>query len=266
MKPRLFDIHSHLNDSAFDQDQGEVIARMKERDLWTITVGTDREMSKKAAELTLKGEGLFATIGMHPTDNTKEGFDTKYYNDLAITYPKVVAIGECGLDYFRTPHEKLQEEKKRQFDLFEKQIELAVGLDLPLMIHCRDAHQDILDILESKKKEYGDRLRGDIHFFADTIETAKRYLDIDFTMSFTGVITFAPEYHEVVKYLPLSHIMSETDAPYVAPVPYRGKRCEPLYVEEVVKKIAEIRKEPIDVVQKMMVDNAFRVFCIDSKL
>jgi len=262
MRPTYFDIHSHLNDEAFDQDRDQAISRLRETNTWTITVGTDKEMSKKAAEMTLLDDGLFAAIGTHPTDNTKEDFDSVYYTDLVDQFPKVVAIGECGLDYFRTPQEKRIKEKKRQRELFEEHIELAASQNIPLMIHCRDAHQDLIEILRSKKNEYGEELRGNIHFFADTIKTARQYMDLDFTMSFTGVITFAKEYHEVLAYLPISHIMSETDAPYVTPVPFRGKRCEPIHVAEVVKKIAEVRQEPLEKIQKTLVDNAFRVFDI----
>jgi len=260
--PLLFDIHSHLNDVAFDGDRTDAIARMREKKVFTITVGTGADMSKKACDIARDNEGSFASIAQHPSDNTKEIFDRDLYLKLAKENPKVVAIGECGLDYFRLLPENEKEEKARQKKLFEDHIELAVTLNKPLMIHCRDAHKDILDILKDKKREYGDKLRGDIHFFADSVETAKQYFDLDFTVSFTGVITFARNYDEVIRYSPLSRIMSETDAPYVAPIPYRGKRCEPIYVEEVVKKIAEIRGEDLDVVQKAMVDNAFRVFNI----
>lgn len=263
--PRFFDIHSHLNDKAFDTDRSDVISRMRAHDVWTITVGTDKEMSQEACDISETSEGLFAAIGVHPIDNSQEIFDPQFYRSLAQSNKKVVAIGECGLDHFRIPQENLESEKKRQRDLFEVQIDLAAGLDLSLMIHCRDAHQDAIDILRAKKREYGEKLRGNIHFFADTIETAKKYFDLDFTVSFTGVITFASQYNEVIAYAPLSHIMSETDAPYVAPVPYRGKRCEPWQVEEVVKKIADIRGDDLEMVQKILVENAMRVFQINPK-
>lgn len=265
MPPKYFDIHSHLNDKPFNNDRAEVISRLQAEHIWTITVGTDKEMSQKACDISKTSEGLFAAIGVHPTDNAEEVFDVRFYRNLTQNNTKVVAIGECGLDYFRTPPEKFQSEKKRQRDLFEAQIDLAAELDLPLMIHCRDAHRDALDILQVKKHEYGERLRGDIHFFADSIETAKAYFDLGFTISFTGAITFASQYNEVIAYAPLSHIMSETDAPYVAPVPYRGKRCEPWHVAEVVKKIAEIRGEDVEMVQKTLVKNAMRVFQINPK-
>ncbi|MCK5096314.1 MAG: TatD family hydrolase, partial [Candidatus Pacebacteria bacterium] len=271
--PVFFDIHSHLNDASFNDDRREAILRLQDKNTWTITVGVDKKMSQKACEMTLLADGLFASVGMHPTDNMKENFSSDFYRGLAEKYPKVVAIGECGLDYFRIPLEKIESEKKRQKELFEKHIELAIGLDKPLMIHCRsslsgrdgNAYQDIIEILVSKKREYGEKLRGNIHFFADSVETAKKYFELDFTISFTGVITFTTQYNDVVAYAPLRKILSETDAPYVAPVPYRGKRCEPIYVEKVVKKIAEIRAESPEAVQNILVDNAFRVFNIKSK-
>jgi TatD DNase family protein len=260
--PKLFDIHSHLNDTPFDQDLEEALSRMREKDVWTITVGTDKKMSQKACDLSEKHDGLYASIGMHPRDNVREKFDPVFYRELGKKYSKVVAIGECGLDYFRVPAEGIEAEKKRQRALFEEHIELAVSLDKPLMIHCRDAHEDVLGMLRSKKREYGGLLRADIHFFSGGIDVAKEYLELDFTLSFTGVITFARQYDEVIAYAPLTHIMSETDAPYVAPVPYRNGRCEPFMVEEVVKKIAEIRGEDNEVVERALVDNALRVFKI----
>ncbi|MCK5026881.1 MAG: TatD family hydrolase, partial [Candidatus Pacebacteria bacterium] len=200
--PKLFDIHSHLNDKLFDKDISEVISRMEEQNVWTITVGTDKKMSWRACEIAQMGKGLFASVGMHPTDNADDKFDVDFFEGLALGNDKVVAIGECGLEYFRIPAEKEAAEKKKQKQLFEDQIELAVTLDKPLMIHCRDAHDDVMDILRSKKREYGDVLRGDIHFFSGDVEMAKKYFDIDFTISFTGVITFASQYDDVIAYAP----------------------------------------------------------------
>lgn len=256
---KFIDIHSHIQDSAFDADRDLVIARMKEKGVAALVVGTDFEMSQKAVELAEKYENLFATIGLHPTDNRKEVFEEKKYRALAESQ-RAVAIGECGLDYSRIAPENLAEEKTRQKETFEIQLDFAVLLDKPLMIHCRDAHDDVLDMSDAKKREYGERLRGNIHFFSAGKEIAKRYLELDFTLSFTGVITFARDYDEAVSYAPLDMILSETDCPYVAPIPYRGKRNEPAYVEEVVKKIAEVRKEDYEKVREAMAENAKRVF------
>ena len=127
-----------------------------------------------------------------------------------------------------------------------------------------DAHQDILEILSEKKKIVGGRLRGNVHFFTGPLSIAKKFLDIGFTLSFTGVLTFARDYDETVRYAPLASIMSETDCPFAAPVPYRGRRNEPVYVKEVVKKIAEIRNEDFEFVRAALVSNALRFFNIST--
>ncbi len=261
MIPKYIDIHSHLNDKQFDKDRQEVIDRTLKGNVWTITIGTDKEMSQKACELSVLHDGFYASVGMHPTDNKQEKFDTEFYRNLVKNYSKVVAIGECGLDYFRVLGDDIVE-KRRQKDIFEKHIELAVETKKPLMIHCRDAYSELIDILEVKKREYGDALVANIHFFAGDVATAQKCFDLDFTISFTGVLTFACNYDEVVKYAPLEKIMAETDAPYVAPVPHRGKRCEPLYVSEVVKKIALIRSEDEKMVSDTLVRNAIRTFSL----
>jgi TatD DNase family protein len=262
MKPEFFDIHSHINDKKFDGDIVNVIKRMNKESVWTIAVGTDRRSSQLAAQISCFYEGVFSAIGIHPTDNTAEHFNEPYFEELA-GCKSVVAVGECGLDYFRAK-DLSDEEKRRQKDLFEKQLEFAIKIDRPLMIHCRNAHADMLDILTSKKKEHGEKLRGNIHFFSEGVETAKKYFDLDFSISFTGVLTFTTDYDEVVKYAPGDMIMSETDSPYVSPVPHRGERNEPNYVKEVVKRIAQIRGEDYEKVEKAMVDNAFRIFNINT--
>jgi TatD DNase family protein len=260
--PDYFDIHSHLNFTDYADDFEAVIGRLRETKTHTITVGTDIELSRIAVALADTHEEIYACIGVHPVDNPSRVFDKNEFATLAV-HPKVVAIGECGLDYFRLEGEA-KEQKNRQRDLFEAQIKFALEHDKALMLHCRSAYDDSLDILESYKKEYGDRLRGNAHFFAGGLDIAKRLFDINFSVSFTGVITFARDYDEVIQFAPLSMLMAETDAPYVTPVPYRGKRNEPAYVSEVVKKIAEIRGEDFDVIKKAMVQNAFRVFNIAS--
>lgn len=259
--PNYFDSHSHINDQRFDIDRAEVLQRMKEREVWSLVVGTDRKMSEDAVSLAQTNEGIFASIALHPTDDANEVFNESVYKNLA-KQPKVVAIGECGLDYSRVPEEKREAETLRQTALFEKHIELAIENNLPLMIHCRDAHPDLLEILNSKKKEHAEKLRGNIHFFSEGPETAQKYFDLDFTISFTGVLTFARNYDETVRYAPLEKILSETDSPYVAPAPYRGKRNEPIYVEEVVKAIAQIRNQDFETVRGAMVQNAMKAFNI----
>lgn len=260
MLPDFFDIHSHLNDTQFEGDIVGVVERMRKGNVWTIVVGTDRRSSQIAAQISCFYGNIFSAIGVHPTDNTNEYFNEDYFSDL-LACESVVAVGECGLDTFRAK-EWNDKERTRQRELFERQLEFAVAIDKPLMIHCRNAHEEMLDILSAKNKVYGDKLRGNIHFFAGDVSTAKRYFELGFTVSFTGVITFARDYDEVVRYAPLDMILSETDSPYVAPVPYRGKRNEPSYVAEVVRTIAEIRGVDFEIVRRAMVDNALRVFNI----
>lgn len=242
---------------------------MEDEGVGVLVVGVDAKSSELAIREVVEKDYLFATVGLHPNDVFKESFDISYYRELAKN-KKVVAIGECGLDFFRTKPEK--EKIQKQKEVLEAHIALAVELNKPLMIHCRDplrrgggeasAHDDLIDILKSKKKEHGDMLLGNIHFFTGTKEIAKKYFELDFTISFTGVLTFTHDYDEVVKYAPLDMIMSETDCPFAAPVPHRGERNEPVYVIEVVKKIAEIRGEDFGIVRGALVENARRVFAL----
>ncbi len=254
------DIHSHLNLSEYDADRKEVIAKLKEENIATITVGTGYITSNEAVVLSEEYENLYACVGLHPIDRQEETFDEAEFTKL-IAHKKVVAVGECGLDYSCLSEVvDIEAEKKRQKKEFETQIEFAVRHDKPLIIHCREAYPDALTLLESKKKEYGEKLRGDFHFFTSPIEIAQQCLDMGFTVSFTGPITFARQYEEVVAYVPLEKMMAETDAPYASPKPYRGKRNNPLYVKEIVGKIAEIKKLDIDIVRKKLAENAFYLF------
>ena len=253
----------------YDVDREAVIKNLKETNTYTIAVGTDLESSKKAVELADKHEEIYACIGVHPADDTSATFEDTPLPTLPLArgeqgwgelvkHPKVVAIGECGLDFFHTDKEKDYERQKK---LFLDQANFALKYDKPLMIHARNAYEELLEILEQLGSRTS-KLRGNVHFFAGDILTAKRFLNIGFTLSFTGVITFTHDYDEVIKFVPLESIMSETDAPYVAPVPYRGKRNEPSYVSEVVKRIAEIKGEDFEIVQKALIDNVKRTFRI----
>ncbi len=254
---KFFDIHSHIQFPPYDADREEVISRMKKEEVGTIVVGTEKNSSQKAVALAEVHEDVFASVGLHPNDTARESFNEEFFREL-LSQEKVVAVGECGLDFFRT--EGTEENKKRQKEIFERHIDIAVEFNKPLMIHCRNAYDDMITILSQKKKEHGDVLRGNIHFFAGNLETAQKFLALNFTLSFTGVITFTHDYDEVVKNIPLEMIMTETDCPYVTPVPYRGKRNEPAYVVEVVKKISEIRGESFEKVRDRIRENVRRVF------
>ena len=253
---KFFDVHTHTQDAPYDSDREAVILRTIEAGVGMVQVGTDFDMSQKAVALAKQyGGNMFATVGLHPNDNKKEVFDYEAYKTLALSSDRVVAIGECGLDYYRVQGLG-DREKERQKDIFIKQIELAKEIKKPLMIHCREAFSDLIEVLKENEGGVG----GVIHFFSGSIEDAKALLDMGFYFSFGGVLTFTRDYDEQVKFIPLDKILLETDAPYVAPVPYRGKRNEPLYVIEVAKKIAEIKGASFERVTQETTKNAKVVF------
>jgi TatD DNase family protein len=270
------DIHGHLNFAAYDADRKDAIKRAQEAGVAMITVGTQIDTSRKAVELAETHENMWAAIGLHPIHTSKShhdeqelGEDNKEftsrgevvnidaYRELA-KHPKVVAIGECGLDYYRLDSDSIAKQRVA----FESMIDIANEANKPLMLHLRNgsdrsAYNDAFEIIKSRAK-----VKGDLHFFAGSIEEAKPFLDLGFYFSFTGVVTFTHDYDAIIKFLPLDRIMSETDCPYVAPKPYRGKRNEPAYVIETVKAIAHIRGEDETVVSRQLLENARHFFGI----
>ncbi len=277
--PEFIDTHTHLNFSAFDVDRQEVLARTLEEGVWMVNIGTQKNTSKKAVEIARQfDKGVYATVGIHPIHtgraffdvdelgqggetftSRREEFDKDFYRQLARD-EKVVAIGECGLDYFRI--EEGESAKKKQREAFAQQIELALEIDLPLVIHSRETYKEVYDILLSYHKQSGEKLKAVIHFFSGDVEFADKFLDLGFLLSFTAVITLTPAYDEVLAYTPLNRLMSETDCPYVAPKIIRGRRNEPVYVKEVVKRIIEIRNEPACEIKSSLVKNAFNFYQI----
>lgn len=271
-----FDIHGHINFPEYDADREEVIKRAQEAGVGIITVGVGLESSRQAIELAESHENMWAIVGIHPTDTHSDVADKEFegIKELA-KHPKVVAIGECGLDYFHSMPEDIPKQK----DLFEQHIQLANEVGKPLMLHVRNAkpnskggattndsainpnehnaYQEAIQILKQHAK-----IRANFHFFAGTVQDARDIVGMGDTLSFTGVLTFARNYDEVIKNTPLTNIMSETDCPYVAPIPYRGKRCEPVHVIETVKKIAEIRGEPVEMAAAVLLGNAKKFFSI----
>ncbi len=280
MNYALFDAHAHLHDAKYDNDREEVLSAMKSYGVGAITVGTDKKESKKAVDLAEKYEHIFASIGHHPADNVTEEFEVEFYRNLAKS-KRVVAVGECGLDYHyietffdRDKTEKglswnKDAEADRQKRIFEEQIHLAVELNLPLMLHGRpskgtmDAYEDMLFMLEGAKKKYGTKLRGNAHFFVGNIDVAKRFIDIGFTMSFSGVITFTKDYDDVVRFLPPTMIIAETDSPYATPAPFRGERNDSLKVQEVVARMAVLRNEDMETMRIQVLDNVKRMFGVE---
>ncbi len=260
---KYFDAHCHVQFDPYDADRADVIRTMQEKEVGGMVVGVDLDSSVKALRLVENLPGFYAAAGLHPNYVTEERFDMESFRAI-LRHPKMKAVGECGLDNYRP--EDVEAAKEEQKKVFVQHIELAIEADKPLMIHSRpskgtqDAYRDMIDILCSYKKDHGDRLRGDIHFFVGGVEEARDFVDLGFTMSFTAVLTFARDYDEVVRYLPLSSIITETDSPYLAPKRIRGKRNEPVSVIDVVEAMAEIRGEDPESVRAAVLANATRLF------
>jgi TatD DNase family protein len=256
---KLFDAHSHLQMPQFDADRGNVIRQMIEGEVGSVVIGVDLSTSKAGLELVKQYDFLWAAVGLHPNDNPTEHFDMEAFEELARD-SKVIAIGECGLDYFRsgsTPEEKSAQKKR-----FDMHVDLALKVDKPLIIHCRNAHEDMIAILSELKKGKGEKLQIVIHFFTGSGDLAQKYLDLGCYLSFPGPITYTDMYDESIRIAPLDRILSETDSPFAAPVPFRGKRNEPTYVEHVVAKIAAVKNFSVEEVAAQIVKNAQQIFKI----
>lgn len=263
---KYFDAHCHIQFPEYDHDRSELMQEMARAGVGGIVVGVDLKSSRVAIDLVQGSETLYAAVGLHP--NSAQEFDTiEPFAELA-NDPKVVAIGECGLDNYRP--QDVDAAKPRQREVFLEHVNLAARLKKPLMIHARpakgtqDAYRDLIEILTSAKREYGDALTGDIHFFVGGIEEARALIELDFTLSYTAVLTFARDYDEVVRFVPLSHLITETDSPYVAPPPNRGKRNDPRAIPAVVEAIAGIRGEDPEAVRVHILQNVQRVFKLPS--
>lgn len=254
----LIDTHAHLEMSKFDKDRDEVIERALQNGIDAIiAVGINLEDSEKAIALAKSHDAVYATVGVHPHD--AKSIDTATYDSLKklAAREKVVAYGEIGLDFFRD-----RSPRDIQINRFEEQLDLAVELNLPVVIHSRDAHQETFEILEKHKEN----LRGVLHCFSGDYEMAKKYIDLGYYISIPGTITFpnAGKLVEVVEKIPMDSMLIETDSPFLAPVPKRGKRNEPAYVAYVAKKIYEIRRMTLEEVGIATSENARNLFGIDK--
>lgn len=245
---RLVDAHGHIQFEQFDADRDLVIGRCRAAGVAAVTVGVDRASSEAAAALAVAHPDVVrATAGVHPlyvygAESEAATTPDAMRASLATlaARPEVLAVGECGLDYARLPAGEEAAAKARQRETFALQVEVAAAAGKPLMIHCRDAYDDVLGLLDDVRRS-GLAVRAHFHFFAGDEGHLRRILDAGDSVSFTGVITFADSYDNLVKYPPLDRLLSETDCPYVAPAPFRGKRNEPSYVEEVVRRLAALR-------------------------
>jgi len=253
----LIDSHAHLEMREFDSDRHDVIERAGLAGVdCIVTVGTNPGLSRKALSIAHQYKNIYATVGVHPHDVAKAG--DKSFDELKALAqdPKVVAYGEIGLDYFRniSPREK-------QIEMFAKQLELAQELNLPVIIHDRDAHEETLRMVKTS----GVRL-GVFHCFSGDWAMARQCIDLGFYISVPGVVTFdkSKVLQDVVRQAPLDTILLETDCPYLTPVPHRGKRNEPSFIIHTAKKVAEIKKLPWEDIALTAVRNTRKLFRIET--
>jgi TatD DNase family protein len=264
-QPRLIDVHTHTQFAAYTSDYKEVIKRALDNSIWLVNVGTQRDTSIAAVRIAEEYSfGVYAAVGLHPSHTGKsfhdeqelgsdekakafasrgEEIDPDFYIKLGRN-KKVVAVGECGLDYYHLD----KASKVKQEEALVAQIEVARELGKPLMIHCRSAFQDLIKIFKRESAKLLNPSPGIIHFFTGAVRDAEELKEMGFHFSFGGVTTFARDYDKVIKLIGLERILLETDAPYVAPVPYRGKRNEPScvkYVAEAVSRIFEVGADEV---------------------
>lgn len=249
------DTHVHLNADQYDEDLQEVIDRaLNSKVEKMVVIGFDRKTIKRAIELAEQYDFIYAVVGWHPVDAidcTDE--DLEWIEQLA-AHEKVVGIGETGLDYHwdKSPRDIQQQ-------VFRKQIQLAKRVKLPIIIHNREATEDVLTIL---REEEAQEVGGVMHCFGGSVETAQESIKMNFMISLGGPVTFknAKKPKEVAAEIPLEHLMIETDAPYLAPHPYRGKRNEPSYVPLVAEEIARLKELPVETVAEATTENAKRFY------
>ncbi|MGG1698769.1 TatD family hydrolase [Bacillus zhangzhouensis] len=254
----LFDTHAHLNAEQYNEDLEQVIERAKSEKVENIVVvGFDRPTITRAMELIEEYDFIYAAIGWHPVDAidmTDE--DLAWIKELS-QHEKVVAIGEMGLDYYwdKSP-------KEVQKEVFRRQIALAKEVNLPIIIHNRDATEDVVTIL---KEEGAAVVGGIMHCFTGSLEIAKACMEMNFYISFGGPVTFknAKKPKEVVKDIPSDRLLIETDCPYLTPAPFRGKRNEPSYVKYIAEQIAELREMSFEELAELTTENAKKVFRIN---
>lgn len=278
----IVDTHTHLNFQAFDKDRGEVIKRAEKNRVAMMVVGANFKSSRKAVEIAGKNKDIFAAIGLHPTHlveqvfeeegskviSRAENFEMVAFEELALN-SDVKAIGECGIDYYHiNPDIPLEDQKEIQKKAMNEHIRLANQQKLPLILHCRDsksvskaAYNDLYEIIKNSQH----KVTGVLHCFSADWSIAKKFLKLGFYLGFTGVITYTKslEIIDVVRRTPKDRILSETDCPYLTPVPFQGKRNEPIYVEYVIEKIADIRQIDYDEAAKLTSQNAKRLFNLE---
>ena len=254
----LFDTHAHYYDTQYDKDRSEAIKRARESGVeYILSVSSDVASSVENITLSQNYDFFYAAIGVHP--HNVIDLNNNIISDLAdfAAYHKVVAIGEIGLDYFydNSPCEA-------QKIWFAKQISLAKNLKLPIIVHDRDAHEDTLSIL---KDESAKDVGGVLHCFSGSVEMAREVMNQNFLISIAGPVTFknANRLLDVVRYVPDDMLLIETDCPYLAPEPYRGKRNESAYIKMIAEKISKIKGKPLEYIEQITTSNAKRLFGIE---
>jgi TatD DNase family protein len=277
----LIDTHAHVNFNAFKNSADEVIQRSLAEQTWMILVGAEYKTSRRALDYANKYEtGVYASVGLHPfhlieqnikgdeydINTSNEEFNYEVYEKLA-QFKKVVAVGEIGLDYYHIYNGSSAQIKQKQREIFIRQLLLARNLDLPAIIHCRQAHDDMIKILKDFRKQHKElipkeRPWGVIHCFSGDEDLAWQYFSLGLLISFTGIITFSAKWDELIRKVPLEKIMLETDCPFMAPEPFRGQRNEPILVKYVAKRVAEIKNLTVDRVAEITARTARDFFRI----
>lgn len=251
---QCIDAHAHLNFSQFDLDREQIISQCLKEKIGIVNVGCDYQSSQKAIEIANQYQsGVWATVGIHPTETEKEKFDQQKLAELAQD-KKVVAIGEIGLDYYRETNNQAQQIQK---ECLRQQILLAQELNLPIIFHCRDAHQDLLSIINQFKIK-----QAEIHCFDGPVEILREYLKLGFFVGFTGMITYSSRLDKVIQETPLDSILIETDCPYLTPVPFRGQRNSPLLLKYIAQKIARIKNIHLEKIYQAALTNTQNLFQI----
>lgn len=257
----IFESHAHYEDEAFNEDREELLTSLPQKGIeYVINVGSTVDTCHKTVDLIAKYPNIYGALGIHPSEiRDVKSEDLQWLEEEAKNNSKIVAIGEIGLDYYWD-----KDNKKEQWAMFSEQIEIAKRLELPIIVHSRDAAKDTYDcMVANNAKECG----GVIHCFSYPIEEAKKYLDMGFYIGIGGVVTFknAVKLKEVAEYVPLDRILLETDCPYLAPVPYRGKRNSSLYLPEIAKEIAAIKGVDYEELLEVTFDNACKMYRIGQK-
>lgn len=248
---KLIDSHCHLDNERFNGDRDEVLARIEEKLEFAVNIGYDLESSKRSVELAESHDYIYAVVGVHPTDIGIYSDEVEAELETLVKHPKVLAVGEIGLDYHW-----MTDPKEKQQEIFRKQMEMARRVGKPVVIHTREATRDTLDIL----KEYPD-VRGIVHCYPGSYESAAEIMD-NYYFGVGGVLTFknSKKLKETVEKLPMDRIVIETDCPYLTPEPYRGKRNEPVYVEYIAQRIAEVKGISYEEVVRITNENTKKAY------